>query len=102
MGWNPLTNILQKAEQKGPPDLEELFKKFFGKKKKADNPFNYSKRPDKTPPGKNNKNSGFTVPSGKFGMLSLGIIAIIIIIWALYTIVLIKIMINMLHWKHQG
>ena len=89
MGWNPLTNILQKSEQKGPPDLDELFKKFFGKKKKSDNPFNYSKNSNQPPSGKNNNNSN-TAPPGNFGMLSLGIIAIIIIIWALSGIYTVK------------
>lgn len=90
MGWNPLTNILQKAEQKGPPDLEDLFKKFFGKKKKADNPFNYSKNSNQPPSGNNNNSSNPTLSSGNFGMLSLGIVVIIIIIWALSGIFTVK------------
>ena len=34
MGWNPLSGILQRSEKKGPPDLEDLFKNFFSKKKR--------------------------------------------------------------------
>ena len=84
MGWNPLSGILQRSEKKGPPDLEDLFKNFFSKKKKRskDNPFNYSKNSNNQPPNKNSNNT--KASSDKpFWILSLGVIAVIVIIWAI-------------------
>ena len=78
MGWNPLSGILHKSEKKGPPDLEDLFKNIFSKKKKKGNPFEYSN--NNNSPG----NNGTTQePSKPFWILSVIIVSAIIIIWAI-------------------
>ena len=82
---------LQLKEQ-GPPDLEEIFKKFFSgnKDKGKKNPFDYSERQNRSgddgSSGKGGDSSSGSpgMPTGKFFLSLVALVIVFIVLWAVF------------------